>query len=116
MRPDLARWQWDGYPTYHQRPLTLWLHLFAVPAFVASTASLALHLARLDLAGVGLALLGMVVAFGAQGFAHQREHNPAIAFDGPGDALSRVFLEQFFTFPRFVLSGRWWRALRAPGA
>ena len=116
MRPDLARWQWDGYPTYHQRPFTLWLHLFAVPAFVACTAALALRLVLLDLAGAGLSLLGMALAFGAQGFAHKREHNPAIPIEGPGDALSRIFLEQFVTFPRFVLSGSWWRALREPGA
>ena len=27
-------------------------------------------------------------------------------------ALSRIFLEQWVTFPRFVFSGGWWRALR----
>ena len=106
------RWQWDGYPTFHQRPSTLWIHLFAVPAFAAATLSLLRSLVALEPAAAGASLLGMVVAFAAQGLAHQREDNPAIPFDGPGDAVSRIFLEQFFTFPRFVLSGGWWRALR----
>jgi hypothetical protein len=43
------------------------------------------------------------------------EANPAVPFSGPGNALSRIFGEQFVTFPRFVLSGGWARALRASG-
>jgi hypothetical protein len=56
----------------------------------------------------------MGVAFGAQGFGHGREKNPAIPFDGASDALSRIFVEQLITFWRYVLSGEWWGALRKP--
>jgi hypothetical protein len=39
-----------------------------------------------------------------------------VAFRGPGDFLARFFAEQWFTFPRYVLSGRfadaWRRAAR----
>jgi hypothetical protein len=30
-----------------------------------------------------------------------------------GNAISRIFLEQWVTFPRFVLSGAWMRAWRS---
>jgi hypothetical protein len=34
-------------------------------------------------------------------------------FDGAGDVVSRLLVEQWVTFPRFVLSGGWGRNLRA---
>jgi len=34
-------------------------------------------------------------------------------FTGPLNAMSRIFLEQWVTFPRFVLSGGWSHAMRA---
>ena len=46
-----------------------------------------------------------------QGIGHKREAEPPVPFDGPGDFLARVFVEQFFTFPRFVLTGGWLRNL-----
>jgi hypothetical protein len=116
MRKDLVRWQWDGYPTFHQRPVTLLIHLAAVPGFVASTLSLVVAVASLHVLGALGALFSMVVCFLAQGIAHKREPNPAIPFDGPVDVVTRIFLEQFFTFPRFVLSGGWWRAWKAAKA
>jgi hypothetical protein len=48
-----------------------------------------------------------------QGIGHKREAAPPIAFEGPIDVVTRIFVEQFVTFPRFVLTGGWWRALRA---
>lgn len=116
MREHLVSWQWQGYPTFHQRRLTLWIHLLAVPAFIASTLALVASAAGLRPGQAALALLGAAAAFGAQGFAHKREPNPAIPFEGAGDAVSRILLEQFFTFPRFVLTGGWLRALRASRA
>ena len=38
---------------------------------------------------------------------------PPEPFAGPGQALARLFFEQWLTFPRFVLSGGWRRALAA---
>jgi len=37
---------------------------------------------------------------------------PAVSFSSPAHALSRIFLDQWVTFPRFVLGGGWLRALR----
>ena len=33
-------------------------------------------------------------------------------FTSPANAVARIFCEQWITFPRFVLSGGWYRALR----
>ena len=112
MRDQLIQWQWGSYATFHQRPLTLWLHLVAVPAFVSSTLALVASLLALSLWGLMVALAGMALGFGVQGFTHKRERNPSIPFSGAADAVTRILLEQFFTFPRFVVTGGWWRALQ----
>lgn len=112
MRERLVSWQWQGYPTFHRRRATLWNHLLAVPAFVACTLLLVASLAALRPAAAALAALGAVVSFAAQGLAHAREPAPPIPFAGLSDAVTRILLEQFFTFPRFVVTGGWLRALR----
>lgn len=116
MRPDLIRWQWDGYPEFHRTRLTLWIHLFAVPAFIVSSLSAFASLVMLQWLGAVGALGATAVAFGLQGFAHRREPAPPIPFDGPLDAVRRILSEQFINFPRFVLTGRWTAALRAAGS
>ena len=115
VRPQLLRWQMEGYPTFHTTPLNLLLHIVAVPAFVGSAVALVASLATLNLVGAGVGLVGMAVAFAAQGFGHKREGEPPIPFEGPIDVATRVLVEQFVTFPRFVFSGGWWRALRKAG-
>ncbi|MCC6333450.1 MAG: terminase [Myxococcales bacterium] len=115
MRGELIHWQWQGYPEFHRNRLNLWIHLFAVPAFIASSASLVLAVVMLQWSSAVAALVSLALAFGLQGFGHQREETPAIPFTGPGDAVTRIFVEQFVSFPRFVLSGGWLKALRASG-
>ena len=51
-----------------------------------------------------------------QGRGHRKEPVPPEPFTGLGNALSRIFLEQWITFPRFVLSGGWLRALHEQSA
>ena len=53
--------------------------------------------------GTGLAL---------QGKGHKLERVPPEPFTGPANAIARLLLEQWVTFPRFVLSGGWRRALK----
>jgi len=67
---ELLKWQWDGYPRYHQSRTNLLLHIVVVPLFLAGNLALV----------VGL--------------------------------VGGSFLEQWINFPRFVLSGKWLRALR----
>ena len=63
---------------------------------------------------VGPAALGGAVlwplAMAIQGRGHRLETTAPVAFTGPGDAISRIFVEQLITFPRFVLSGGFARA------
>jgi uncharacterized membrane protein YGL010W len=106
-------WQWSGYGRNHRDRANLLLHFVAVPAFIAGTLGLATALVRGWLLGAVASLVVMVVAFAVQGLGHKREPEPPIPFDGPGDFLARVFVEQFITFPRFVLSGGWMRQLQS---
>ncbi len=48
----------------------------------------------------------------AQGRGHRIDSTPAEPFTGPLNAIARIFAEQWLTFPRFVLTGRWMEALR----
>jgi hypothetical protein len=116
VRPDLLQWQREGYPEFHRDPVNLWLHIVAVPAFVAALVSLVVALCRMQWIAAAGAFVGMVVAFAVQGVGHKREQTPSIPFDGPADALTRIFAEQLVTFPRFLFSGGWLAALRAPKA
>lgn len=111
----LVRRQWEGYARYHRSRPNLLLHIVFVPLFLAGNVVLIIALAKhrwlLALAGAVLTAL----AIGVQGRGHREEPVPAEPFTGPLNALSRIFLEQWITFPRFVLSGGWIRALRADG-
>lgn len=105
----LLAWQFRDYAERHCDRLNLWIHLYAVPAFVAGSAAAVLHLLTLNFVGVGFSLLFVTVAFLLQGIGHKRESMPPQPFDGPLDFAKRILAEQFITFPRFVLSGGWMR-------
>ena len=53
-----------------------------------------------------------LVAVALQGRGHRLEPVPPEPFSGPLNFVSRLFFEQWVTFPRFVLSGGWLAALR----
>lgn len=109
---ELLRWQWEGYPRYHRTRFNLLLHIVVVPLFLAGNVALVVALVRgswAEAAGGGVAT---VVSLILQGRGHRREPTPAEPFTGAGNALSRIVCEQWVTFPRFVFSGAWRRALR----
>jgi hypothetical protein len=110
---ELARWQWDGYPRYHGDRTNLLIHIALVPLFLAGNIAVVggLTLRSWILAAGGLTV--MILSFAAQGYGHGREQTSAIPFAGPANAIGRIFLEQWITFPRFVLSGGWLQAFRA---
>lgn len=58
-------------------------------------------------------LLALLVPAIAQGATHRREVVPPAPFTSRADVLIRLVAEQLVTFPRFVLSGGFWRAWRA---
>lgn len=112
MRAQLLKWQWDGYPEFHRTRRNLLIHIVAVPAFISSLSTVMYALVMMQWALAAVGVVGCALAFGVQGFGHSKEPSPAIPFDGPSDVVTRIFAEQLITFPRFVLSGGWWRALR----
>ncbi|HAI58779.1 MAG TPA: terminase [Xanthomonadaceae bacterium] len=105
----LLAWQFRDYAERHQDKLNLWLHLYAVPAFIAGMLAAALHLLTLNTIGFVVSLGFAAIAFGVQALGHARERLGHEPYRGPADFVSRVFAEQFVTFPRFVLSGGWMR-------
>lgn len=109
---ELARWQWKGYARNHRTRANLWLHLVLVPLFVAGNAVLA-GLARMSWTVAAAGIAATLLALALQGRGHAREPNPPEPFTGPANLLARLFLEQWITSPRFVLSGGWYRALRS---
>jgi len=115
---ELLSWQWEGYPRYHGSRANLVLHIVVVPLFLCGNVALVLGLlGALGLLGGSWAeavagLAAMAISVIAQGRGHALEANPPVPFSGPGNALARILLEQWVSFPRFVLTGGWWRALR----
>jgi hypothetical protein len=110
------RAQWERYARYHQSRTNLLLHIVFVPLFLLSNAALLvallarswlLAIAAVVLAGVSLAI---------QGRGHAREPVPPEPFTGPSNAITRIVVEQWVTFPRFVLSGALRQALRKPSS
>ncbi|MGH1344952.1 MAG: terminase [Nannocystales bacterium] len=109
--PGLLATQWTGYAERHLDRTNLVLHALSVPVFMMGTVTVALG----PLFGPWwLALLGvatMVSAIALQGSGHRRE-KPPTPFRSPFDAFARLTLEQWVTFPRYVLSGGFRRAWR----
>lgn len=113
----LLQWQYAGYAKFHQSRFNLLLHVVAVPLFMFGSALLVVSLANLALMylawnSVAIAVMLMIVSVAIQGRGHDREVVPPEPFTGPMNIVSRIFLEQWVTFPRFVFSGGWLRAWR----
>ena len=108
----LMAWQWSSYDRNHRDRGNLLLHFVAVPAFIGATLAMVSCLFQRFWFGAAFSLLVMVIAFAVQAVGHKREGEAPIPFDGPGDFIGRVFVEQFITFPRFILSGGWLRQLQ----
>ena len=112
VRPRLLEWQWSDYPLKHRNRTNLLLHIVAVPLFdVATLVLLAAAVGRRP-GAAALAVVAMVVAIVMQGRGHRMERSAPVPFAGPADFLSRFVVEQWVTFPRFVLSGGWFRHVR----
>lgn len=109
---ELLLKQWEGYPRVHRSRVNLLIHSVAVPLFWAGTlGAVTALLSRVWLlAAVSLAAMALSVVL--QGYGHKRERVPPEPFTGPANALSRIVLEQWITFPRFVFSGQWLRAMQ----
>jgi hypothetical protein len=105
----------QDYPHFHKNRVNLLLHIVMVPLFVVGAVYALLAVMQGRWLEAVLALLLPLISIAIQGAGHKREPNPPLPFDGPGDFVKRIFSEQFYKFPKFVLSGEWLRAVRASG-
>jgi hypothetical protein len=112
----LLRWQWEGYPRYHRSRFNLLLHIVVVPIFLVGNVALVVGFAQRSWLVAIVAVVAMVLSVALQGRGHRQEPVPTEPFTSPINAISRLFLEQWVTFPRFVFSGGWLRALHQQSA
>jgi hypothetical protein len=104
--------QWRAYGRNHANSRNLLLHIVAIPLFMAGTILLAYGLFRLNLPAIALGLVCAGMSLALQGKGHRLEAQAPEPFAGPADMARRILAEQWITFPRFVVTGRWWAALR----
>ena len=109
---ELLAWQWQGYARYHQSRANLLMHIVLVPLFLAGNVALIVGAIRLDWIEAVVGAACMLFSMAVQGRGHRGETVPPVPFSGAGNALARIFLEQWITFPRFVLTGGWWNGVR----
>lgn len=110
--PNLHAWQWRTYADNHQHPTNLILHVVAVPLFIVAALTLISGLFSLSFRPLVLGVIGIVASLAIQGHGHKLEAVQPEPFSDRKDAIGRLLVEQFVTFPRFLLSGRWWRNWR----
>lgn len=110
---QLLRWQWGGYSRYHRSRTNLLLHIVVVPLFLVGNVALLVALVQRSWLTAVIAIAVMFVSVALQSRGHRSESVPPEPFTSPTNAVSRIFCEQWVTFPRFVFSGGWLRAMRA---
>jgi hypothetical protein len=108
----LIQWQWQGYAEFHRSRLNLFMHIVLVPGFICANLYLIYSLINGRYLFALLSLAGMGLSIALQGVGHKQEAQPSIPFSSPFNAVSRLLVEQWINFPRFVLTGGWWRALQ----
>src|SRR5712691_3394394 len=109
--PEFLAWQWSDYPAKHRHRLNLAIHIVAVPLFMLGCVAVAIGLLWLAPFRIVSGLVAMIVSVGPDGIGHRFEPERPAPFASFGDFAKRFFFEQWVTFPRFVLSGRYFRNL-----
>ncbi len=110
---ELLVWQMYGYADFHKDRRNLLAHIVLVPLFLAANAGLLLALAFASWWAAAGCMGCMVLAIAMQGRSHALETKASVAFTGPTNAIARLLLEQWITFPHFVIRGGWLSALRS---
>jgi len=113
IRAHLLAWQWSDYVAKHRDRGNLMIHIVAVPLFQVATLVLIGAVLGRSVTAAVIAVGAMVVALVLQGRGHRREAEAPTPFAGAADFMSRFVVEQWITFPRFVLTGAWSRSFRA---
>jgi hypothetical protein len=113
--PEFLAWQWSDYPAKHRHRVNLAIHIVAVPLFMLGCAIVAFGILRLAPMRIAYGLVAMLASVVLEGIGHRLESEQPAPFAGFPDFLKRFFLEQWVTFPRFVLSGRFFQNLAGSG-
>ncbi len=109
---ETIKQQWADIGVIHSSRLNLIIHVFAVPTFIIGIVGLIYSLVNLRIIEIVSFVLMMAVSLLVQSYGHSREKVRSAPFAGPMDALSRILIEQFINFPRFLMTGKWYAALR----
>ena len=105
---ELLKWQWKGYSQFHQNRMNLIIHIFAIPLFMLSNILFVISLVKLSIIMFGISILLINFPLILEAIGHGNESMKAIPFSSVMNAVVRLFLEQWITFPRFVISGNWY--------
>ena len=100
------------YASVHAHRGNLLLHLFAVPLFVGGVIVALAWALQGRFYTAALCFLAPAGAMGLQALGHSWEARQPEPFRNPIHMAARIFREQFWVFPRFVLSGGWLAAWR----
>lgn len=110
---QFLRWQWSDYSAKHRSRANLLIHIVAVPLFQVGTLLLVCSALQRAAVVAGLSVACLVASLAMQARGHRLEAEPPAPFRGAGDLIRRIVAEQWITFPRFVLSGGWYKNLKA---
>lgn len=112
---ELLDWQWRNYDANHRNRNNLLIHIVAVPLFWIGALNFVVPLVFAGLIhALGGAIL-MALSLFLQSKGHELEARAPEPFSDARDFVRRLVAEQFVTFPRFVVSGGWWRNFNAAG-
>jgi uncharacterized membrane protein YGL010W len=111
---EFLAWQWSDYPAKHRSRVNLVIHIAAIPLFMLGCVVVVVGVLKLVTSQIVGGLVAMVVSVVLEGIGHRFEAEQPAPFAGFGDFVKRFFLEQWVTFPRFVLSGRYFLNLAGP--
>ncbi len=111
--PDLLNWQWNQYQKGHHSRPNLMIHALTFVWVGAGVVLAGLGVLSGQWAWVGLGLMLYLGAMVAQGIGHQMEKKAPQSFLSPLDYIARFTLENWVTFPRFLLSGGFAKAWRS---
>ncbi|HET9035263.1 MAG TPA: terminase [Myxococcaceae bacterium] len=113
-RGPLLAWQWSRYPAGHRDRRNLLAHALTAPVFQVGTVAVVMApFVNPWLAPLGLGAMAGVMALQAR--THRLERASPSPFRGPADLVARLFVEQWITFPRYVVTGGFREAWKQSG-
>ncbi len=94
------------YAQVHTHRTNLLIHLIAVPLFIAAHFGLVSAIAQQKPLPALMWISLAVVSLGMQRQGHALEAKTPAPFRNSLNFVTRLYIEQFYTFPKFVLLGK----------